>query len=148
MIPPCIKGQKRLGCKKKLNSRNDLDHPVLLKLRIEVLGLPWYSDSKESACNAKNPLDPWIGKIPWRRKWQPIPVFLPGEFHGRAAVHRTAKSWTRLSNTNYRGAETLVLLSSLFYPVELWGCHQNHTQGSPFSHLSLKATECSTSERI
>ena len=25
--------------------------------------------------------DPWVGKIPWRRKWQPIPVILPGEFH-------------------------------------------------------------------
>ena len=23
--------------------------------------------------------DPWVGKIPWRRAWQPIPVFLPGE---------------------------------------------------------------------
>ena len=23
--------------------------------------------------------DPWIGKIPWRREWLPIPVFLPGE---------------------------------------------------------------------
>ena len=27
--------------------------------------------------------DPWLGKIPWRRKWQPTPVFLPGEFHGQ-----------------------------------------------------------------
>ena len=26
--------------------------------------------------------DPWVGKIPWRRKWQPTPVFLPGKFHG------------------------------------------------------------------
>ena len=26
--------------------------------------------------------DPWVGKIPWRGKWQPTPVFLPGEFHG------------------------------------------------------------------
>ena len=26
---------------------------------------------------------PWIGKIPWRKKWQPIPVFLPGKFHGQ-----------------------------------------------------------------
>ena len=26
---------------------------------------------------------PWIGKIPWKRKWQPTPVFLPGEFHGQ-----------------------------------------------------------------
>ena len=26
--------------------------------------------------------DPWIQKIPWRRKWQPTPVLLPGKFHG------------------------------------------------------------------
>ena len=25
--------------------------------------------------------DPWLGKIPWRRKWQPTPVFLPGQFY-------------------------------------------------------------------
>ena len=25
---------------------------------------------------------PWVGKIPWRRKWQPTPVLLPGKFHG------------------------------------------------------------------
>ena len=32
---------------------------------------------------AKRPgFDPWVGKIPWRRKWQPTPVFLPGESHG------------------------------------------------------------------
>ena len=24
-----------------------------------------------------------VGKIPWRREWQPTPVFLPGEFHGQ-----------------------------------------------------------------
>ena len=27
-------------------------------------------------------LDPWVGKIPWRRAWLPTPVFWPGEFHG------------------------------------------------------------------
>ena len=26
--------------------------------------------------------DPWVGKIPWRRKWQLTPVFLPGKSHG------------------------------------------------------------------
>ena len=30
--------------------------------------------------------DPWVGKMPWRRKWQPTPVFLPGEFHGQRSV--------------------------------------------------------------
>ena len=27
--------------------------------------------------------DPWVGKIWWRREWQSVPVFLPGEFHGQ-----------------------------------------------------------------
>ena len=27
--------------------------------------------------------DPWVGKIPWRRKWQPTPVLLPGKSHGQ-----------------------------------------------------------------
>ena len=26
--------------------------------------------------------NPWVGKIPWRRKWQPTPILLPGKFHG------------------------------------------------------------------
>ena len=30
--------------------------------------------------------DARIGKIPWRRKWQPTPVFLPGEFHGQRSL--------------------------------------------------------------
>ena len=27
--------------------------------------------------------DPWVGKIPWRKKWYPTPVFLPGKFYGQ-----------------------------------------------------------------
>ena len=30
--------------------------------------------------------DPWVGKIPWRRKWQPTPVFLRGESHGQRSL--------------------------------------------------------------
>ena len=33
-----------------------------------------------------NGFDPWVGKIPWGRKWQPIPVFFPGEFHGQRSL--------------------------------------------------------------
>ena len=29
---------------------------------------------------------PWVGKIPWRRKWQPTPVFLPGKSHGQRSL--------------------------------------------------------------
>ena len=31
-------------------------------------------------------VDPWVGKIPWRRKWQPTPVFLPGKSHGQRSL--------------------------------------------------------------
>ena len=31
-------------------------------------------------------LDPWVGKIPWRRAWQPTPVFLSGESHGQRSL--------------------------------------------------------------
>ena len=30
--------------------------------------------------------DPWVGKIPWRRKWQSTPVVLPGKFHGQRSL--------------------------------------------------------------
>ena len=29
---------------------------------------------------------PWVGNIPWRRKWQPTPVFLPGKSHGQTSL--------------------------------------------------------------
>ena len=39
----------------------------------------WLID-KESACQCRrHGFDPWVGKIPWTRKWQPTPVFLPGK---------------------------------------------------------------------
>ena len=34
----------------------------------------------------KTRFDPWVGEIPWRRKWQPTPVLLPGEFHRRRSL--------------------------------------------------------------
>ena len=30
--------------------------------------------------------EPWVRKIPWRRQWQPTPVFLPGESHGERSL--------------------------------------------------------------
>ena len=43
--------------------------------------------------------DPWVGKMLWRRKWPPIPVFLPGKFHRQRSLPPTgaAKSQTRQS---------------------------------------------------
>ena len=44
--------------------------------------LPWWLSGKASACQCRgHRFDPWVGSIPWRRKWQPTPVFLPGKPH-------------------------------------------------------------------
>ena len=36
-----------------------------------------------NAADIRDKFNPWVGKIRWRRKWHPIPVFLPGESHGQ-----------------------------------------------------------------
>ena len=55
-------------------------------------------------CNSHG-FNPWFGMTPWRREWQPTPVFLPWEFPVRGAwwatVHRVAKSqaWMKRLST-------------------------------------------------
>ena len=34
----------------------------------------------------RHKFDPWVRKIPWRRKWHHTPVFLPGKFHGQRSL--------------------------------------------------------------
>ena len=50
-------------------------------------GFPGSSRGKEPACQCRrhkrHGFNPWIGKIPWRRAWQPTLVFLPGESQGQ-----------------------------------------------------------------
>jgi len=45
---------------------------------------------KEPACKCRRckrqGFDLWVGKIPWRRAWQPTAVFLPGESHGQRSL--------------------------------------------------------------
>ena len=63
-------------------------------------GFPGGSGSKESARNAGDPcLIPWVGKIPWRREWQPSPVFLPGEFHGQRSLAGYSPWGCKVSDT-------------------------------------------------
>ena len=65
-------------------------------------GFPGGAGGKEPTCQCKRcGFDPWVEKIPWRRAWQPTPVFLPGENSldrgaRQATIHRVAKNWTWL----------------------------------------------------
>ena len=49
--------------------------------------LPWWLSNKEYCCQCKRCIrhrfSLWVGKIPWRRKWQPTPVSFSGKFHGQ-----------------------------------------------------------------
>ena len=67
-------------------------HPILQRF-------PWWLSGKESACQAGDSFNPCIRKISWRRKWQPIQVFLPGKSLGQKNVvgyttHTVTKSQT------------------------------------------------------
>ena len=62
----------------------NLDHLLILTLGIHSM-VPGSSDGKKkkTACNAEDPGFPGSGRFPWRREWQPTPVFLPGESQGQ-----------------------------------------------------------------
>ena len=52
------------------------------------LGLPRWLSGKESACQCRRcgSIHAWFRKIPWKRRWQPTPVFLPGKSHGQKSL--------------------------------------------------------------
>ena len=60
----------------------------------------WTIKTTEYRRHERYGFDPWVGKIHWRKDWQPSPVFLPGKSQGQrvwpATVHRVANSQTRL----------------------------------------------------
>ena len=62
----------------------------LLTFLTYLLGFPGSSSGKEPACQCRRRkkcrFDPWVRKIPWRRAWQPTPVFLPGESPGQRTL--------------------------------------------------------------
>ena len=69
-----------------------------------IIGFPRCYNSKEPAYQCKRcercGFDPWFRKIPWRMKWQPTPVFLPGKSHGQRGLagnspwgHRVRHDW-------------------------------------------------------
>ena len=68
---------------------------IIKLLTSGVIGLPWWLRQQRICLHCKRPgFDLWVGKILWRRKWQPIPVFLPGKSHGQRSLAGSQKSDT------------------------------------------------------
>ena len=90
-----------------------------------VLGFPGGASSKQRTyqCRRHRRLgfDPWVGKIPWGRKWQLTPVFLPGKSHGQRSLEDCSpqghkKSRTRFSHlTTISNPNLCLVLNPYFY---------------------------------
>ena len=92
---------------------------------LPLQGFPGGSVSKKSTCNAGDHLgckrsgfDPWVWKVPWRRKWQPPPVSLPGESHGQRSLADyspwVTKSQTRLKQLSMHAPLLLHIFTSWY----------------------------------
>ena len=78
-----------------------LYHSENLDFSSPLRGFPRGFSGKELTCQSKrHGFSSWVGKILWRRKWQPTLVFLPGKSHGASwpTVYGVAKSLTQRSD--------------------------------------------------
>ena len=66
---------------------NTSDCTCKIETSSQTPGLHWWLTDEEHACQCRRRrFDPWVKKIPWRRKRQHAPVFLPGESHGQRSL--------------------------------------------------------------
>ena len=93
----------------------NIDHQFLQSTLQNGRGFPGDVSGKELSCQCRwckrYEFYSWVGKISWRRTWQPIPVFLLGKSHGQkswqATIHRVTKSRTGLKwYTHFTGWKT------------------------------------------
>ena len=86
---------------------------------------------KESTCQCRRckrcGFDPWVGKIPWIRKWQSTLVFLPGKFHGQRSLasyspwrHRESDMTEQLNTHIHIGKSILCYLFSWSFFFFSW----------------------------
>ena len=99
---------------------------------------PGGSVVKESVCQCNRlgrcRFDPWVGKIPWSRKWQPLPVLLPGKSHGqRSLVGYSRWGWEESETTEH----TLRYLHDFLCPCL--------TSDSKPGHLAVHSLQVSSS---
>ena len=66
-------------------------YPSVMKYNLCLLHIPWgfpdgasgKGSTSQHMRNKRHVFSPWVGTIPWRRKWQPTPVLFPVESHGQ-----------------------------------------------------------------
>ena len=142
-------GQERGKSSSAYNTRSQgLRPPSLPPIRVSLLlslarlisvfvlaGFPWWLRGLRIHLQCKrhgrHGFNPWIRKILWRKQWQPTPVVLPGEFHGKRSLggfiqsmgsQRVRHSWvTERAHTlsHNSGGQGMYLIMSLILPTKV-----------------------------
>ena len=84
---------------------------------------------------------PWVGKIPWSRKWQPTPVFLPGESHGQ----RSPVSYIQSMASHAHAHEKTVLIYSVSGVQQSDSFIYTHTKSLQLCQTLCSPVDCSPS---
>ena len=101
--------------------------------------LPRWHSGEESACQCRRckrcGFDSWVGKIPWRRKWQPTPVSLPGESHEQRSLEGYS------FRVYFFGISQVMGMSLLFIRSlnQSWVCGNELTPSGPLQSLKTGA---------
>ena len=91
----------------------------------DFMDFPGGSNGRSICLQCERPgFDPWVRKLPWRRKWHPTPVLLPGKSHGQ-------RSLVGYSPWGYKELDTTERLHFTFTSL-----HQIHPQLSVVSTLA------------
>ena len=99
--------------------------PTYSCLRTFELAIPsawkWLRWCRICLQGGKPRFDPWVKRIPWRREWLPIPVFMPGEFHGQMSLvgysPLSHKEWIMIEANNTFTFTAWKYLHNLFLHV-------------------------------
>ena len=79
------------------------------------MGFPSGASGKEASCQSRRHkrcgFNPWVRKIPWRRKWQPTPVPMPGKSHGQRCLAGCSPWGCKESDTTEQAGTSFSLLS-------------------------------------
>ena len=100
------------------------------------MGLPRWCSGKEFAYQSRRHrrcgFDPWVGKIPWKRKWKPPPVFLPGKSHGQGSLEGCSSQGCKESDTTSQPSTPTCAHT---YKI-------SKQQGSAVQHRELYSASC------
>ena len=96
-----------------------------------IIGLPWWLSGEESTCkfrsHRRRRIDPWVGKIPWRRNWQPTPV----SWHGQRCLAGLQSMGSGSQRVRHNLATKQLLLLNFFKLPSEEGRQEGGVIGGP-----------------